>query len=170
MATRSPRRPSTARAAAQISAAEIRDQAIRARLSACATSAYIESGYLIAVGGLVFFKPHFAFEVFEKITLSGPLTPIGSETLYFRLFGAFGMGYVGLWYGVAAYNKYTAFFKVSVVTRCVLLPIFHLALVYSGATGAAWLEAAIPVDFLLGLHMLWNLVRNRGGKAAPKAE
>ena len=45
------------------------------------------------VGGLVFFKPHFAFEVFEKITLSGPLTPIGSETLYFRLFGAFGMGY-----------------------------------------------------------------------------
>ena len=120
------------------SAVNVQERAAKMRLAACARSAYVEAAYLLCVGALVFFRPHLAFDVFEAITFSGPLTPLGSETLYFRLFGAFGMCYVGLFYAVAAANGYENFFKVSVCTRCILLPIFHTALVLSGATGVAW--------------------------------
>ena len=49
------------------------------------------------------------------------------------------------------------------VTRCLLLPLFQVLLVASGAATTAWLEAAVPVDFLLGLHMLACLQQPREG-------
>ena len=111
-------------------------------LAAAARSAYIQAGYLVTVGTLAFFKPHVAHALFDAITFSAPLTPIGSETLWFRVFGAFGMGYVGFWYAMAAASRNETAFWASVVTRGLVLPAFHIALVASGATSTAWLEAA----------------------------
>ena len=148
---------------ASIAAALASDEEIRDRLASCARSAHAQGCYLMLVGGLIFVKPHMALGYFHRL---GMLAPIGSETniFFFRLFGAFGMCNTGFFYSVAAHNRYAAFFKVSVLTRCVILPLVHVALVYfeGGATGAAWLAAAIPIDFLLGLHMLWNLTCKRG--------
>ena len=133
-------------------------------LSAASKSALIEAVYLTVCGLAVFFAPHATFAFFESISFSAPLTPIGSETLYFRLFGFFGMFYTGFWYAVAGINNFTAFFKCSVYTRCLFLPMVHCALVASGATSTAWLEVAIPGDFLLGLHMMYCLRQD----AAPR--
>ena len=113
----------------------------------------------------MFFFPEAAFSFFEKITFSAPLTPIGSETLYFRLFGLLGVGYVGFWYCIAALSEHTMFFKASVWTRLLVLPAFQVGLVLTGSTTTAWLEAAVPVDFLLGLHMLHCLRADRALKA-----
>ena len=111
--------------------------------SATAVNAYIEAAYLLSLGLFVTVAPRTAHAVMDAITFSAPLTPLGSELLWVRLFGALGVAYIGFWYAVAAYSNHTAFFRASVVTRCLVLPILHVSLVLSGCTNTAWLEAAV---------------------------
>lgn len=133
------------------------------RLSACAKSALMEAFFLSVLGLAGFFAPHRLFALFELIVITGTLPPLptGPALIWFQLFMAIGCGYIGMWYAVAAISNHTAFFKASVVARCVMLPLFHLSLAASGMTSTAWPEAAIPVEFVLGLHMLWCLRKEK---------
>ena len=121
--------------------------------------------YLLIVGTAIFAAPHGTFDFFAKVTFSAPLTPLGTETLYFRLFGAFGCFYVGIFYLVAAFYNLVPLLKASVYTRCIALPLFHIVLVLSGLTTTAWLEAAIPMDLMTGLHMAYCLKKKKKPKA-----
>jgi len=133
-------------------------------MSLAAFSAAVEAAVLVGVGSAATFAPRTTHAIFNKCVFSGTLTPLGTHDFYFRLFGAFGMAYTGLWYAVAAYNDYTAFFKVSVWTRCLALPLFNVSLVAAGLTSTAWLEFAIPFDLLAGLHMHSCLQRDAATK------
>ena len=116
-----------------------------------------EAIYCFLLGGFMFLAPHHAYAFFDAITMTATLTPLGTETFYFRMFGALGPVYIGIFYATASYSELEAFFRASVWTRCVVLPIFHVSIVLMGLTSTAWLEAAIPVDLLLGLHMHYCL-------------
>ena len=146
-------------------------QQFRARgiANTAAMNCYIEATYLISLGILVLVAPRTAHAIMDTITFTAPLTPLGDELLWLRLFGALGVAYIGFWYAVAGYSNHTAFFKCSIITRCIVLPTLHVGLVLTGCTNTAWLEAAVPVDFLLGLHM-WRALRLDGEASQPPAE
>ena len=131
------------------------------KMTGAQKSAVFFGTYLCIVGTAIVVAPHATFAFFDQVTVSGPLTPLGSETLYFRFFGAFGCAYVGIFYLAAAFYNLLPLMKVSVYTRCIALPLFHVGIVMSGATTMAWLEAAIPMDLLTGLHMAYCLKKQK---------
>ena len=118
--------------------------------------------YLVALGGGVAFAPAKMREMFNRILISGKLPPAGDgdQSLWIRAFGIV-TAYVGLYYIQAARHNLVPIFELTAVGRTLILPAFHVALYLSGKVPLAWLEAAIPSDFVTAMHMIWCLRRDR---------
>lgn len=101
-------------------------------------------------------------QVFNRILVSGKLPPVGEgdQSLWIRAFGIV-TAYIGIFHLQMARHNLTPMFEISAIGRTLILPALHVALYLRGEVSIAWLEAAIPSDFVAACHMLWALRRDR---------
>ena len=125
-------------------------------------SAAAYGSYLLLLGTGVAAAPHKMRALFNSILVSGKLPPVGEgdQSLWCRAFGIL-TAYVGMYYLQAARHNLVPIFELTAIGRTVILPAFHVALYLTGKVPFAWLEAAIPSDFLTACHMMWCLRRDR---------
>ena len=123
-----------------------------------ARSAAAYGTYLVVLGFGISFAPHKMRDIFNKILVSGKLPPAGEgeQSLWIRAFRIVS-AYVGLYYLQAARYNLRPMFELTAVGRTLILPAMHVALYMTGQVPLAWLEAAIPADFLTACHMIWAL-------------
>ena len=131
-------------------------------MSHAARSAAAFGTYLVALGAGITYAPHAMRDLFNSILVSGKLPPVGTgeQSLWLRAFGIV-TAYVGLYYLQAARYNLLPIFELTVIGRTLFLPAIHVSLYLSGKVPFAWLEAAIPSDFITACHMIWCLRRDR---------